>query len=298
MTFTYKNGLLPAGEYRSRIPPVVEDLAGNVMKLGIAGNFTVEPDDNGGGGGSGGGSGGGGGGGGGGDDTEPPTATPLEFVSNDDGQSLVITFSEAIDVASLEGILKVRNKTLGLTIPASDFAIFYDADTFETWFVYSGDEPLPQGDYRARIPPGVLDLAGNATAVGYALDFTYDGSNSGGGSGGGGSGGGSGGDDTTPPQAGPLTVAVVGGAHQLSLVFDEAIDPASLAGLLKVRNKTAGITYTLGDFTLAYDADGFRVTFTFDGLLPGGDYRARVAPGVRDLAGNATTVGYALDFVV
>jgi hypothetical protein len=88
---------------------------------------------------------------------------------------LEFQFSEDVFASLAAGDFVVVNNTTSTTIPASDFALTYDANTNTATLSYvpSGGV-LPDGNYTVTVnAAGVTDAAGNALAANHATDFFF-----------------------------------------------------------------------------------------------------------------------------
>jgi hypothetical protein len=106
-------------------------------------------------------------------DSTRPTVTSAAFRYDRPQPSLDVTFSEnvmgGVDLADVQ----VTNQSTGQVLPAAAFFLNVSGGlTTATKASWVASAPLPDGNYRARLPAGsVLDPSGNALLTDYVMDF-------------------------------------------------------------------------------------------------------------------------------
>ena len=232
--------------YTSRVTTGVQDLAGNSLALDRVWTFTTEPAP----------------------DTTPPTVTGITPAANatgvDPGVNVTATFSEPVDVASVNGT------TFRLTVGASTVTGVVTLSGLMATF--NPSSPLAYSTtYSARVTTGVQDLAGNNMTSDRVWTFTTGAA-----------------PDVTPPSV--VTTVPASGATgfdvdaNVTASFSEAVDPTSVNGT------TIRLSSTAGSVAGVVSLSGQTATFNPSSPLAYSTaYTARVTTGVEDLAGNNMT---------
>ena len=106
------------------------------------------------------------------DDT-PPAVVSAEFLLDGPAQQIDYVFSEDVSGALNAGAMEIINIDTLEQVPAETIAVTYDSDTNTAHFTFPGysNGVLPDGDYHARILPGLADLFGNALPSDDGIDF-------------------------------------------------------------------------------------------------------------------------------
>jgi hypothetical protein len=229
--------------YTATVTTGVKDLAGNPLQTNYVWSFTTgaEPD------------------------TTPPTIVSTSPAANATGvptnRGITVEFSEPVAIASVNTTtftLRRGTTSIAGTVTASG--------TFASFTPTGG--LVPSTAYTATITTGVTDLAGNALATPFRLDFTTGAA-----------------PDTTPPTV--LSTSPPPGAGNVpsnvsvSARFSEPMSPDSINGstftLLKGNTPVAG--------TVSYANNV--ATFTPSAPLDlNTSFAASISTGVKDLAGN------------
>jgi hypothetical protein len=149
-------------------------------------------------------------------DAVPPQVTDAAFDVVAD--AVAIRFSEDVSESILPENLVVKNLTTGATISASAMDVIWDAKSHTVRWTFPGyPGGLPDGNYHATLAAaGVTDLAHNALASSYAMDFF-----------------------------------VLGGDANR----DRMVDFNDLVVLAQHYNTTGGMTFDQGDFNFDGDVD-------------------------------------------
>ena len=209
----------------------------------------------------------------------PPDATPPSVVSTspanaatgvDRATKISATFSESLDPATaIAANITVRSS--GADIPGT---VAYVSATKSIEFTPTG--ALPNGAaVTVTLGTGIKDLVGHPLASAVTFSFTTR--------------------DDIPPAVVSTTIPASGDVQLtqiISATMSESIDASSLTPS-NVR-LTAGAA-VLG--TISYDSPSRTITFTpTGGLSSATDYTFIVGPGIRDVAGNASTVAFSKSF--
>jgi hypothetical protein len=185
--------------------------------------------------------------------------------------SVIAIFSEAMDPTTIS--------TDTFTVFVGSIPVFGTVNYLGVTAVFMpAVDMAPLTVYSARIASGVKDLAGNEMLVDHAWSFT------------------SGGEvDETAPRViatNPVDEATdVAVNASVIAVFSEAMDPTTIS--------TATFTVFVGEIPVFGTMDYVGVTAVFTpavNLAPLSVYSARIASGVKDLAGNEMVADYAWSF--
>lgn len=232
---------LPGVTYTVRIDGGLADLRGNALGADFTSTFTI--------------------------DSTPPT---VDAVTPGNGavdvavtQTILVTFSEALDPASVTGAsVQVTSPTGAVAGTAS-----LDADLDNTVVVFDPDAPLTESTtYTVTLTTGVTDVSGNALAAAFTSTFTTVGN----------------------VAFDVLTVRPAGGATNLKLTtqvlidFSKPIDTGTFAPAF-------GLTDGLGNVvpgTIAFVNQDTRAVFRPSASLAfGTTYTIALAPTVADVSG-------------
>ena len=237
-TFTPSGPLSYATTYTARVTTGVSDPAGNHLTSDFVWTFTTEPAP----------------------DTTPPTVTGITPAANatgvDPGVNVTATFSEPVDVASVNGT------TFRLTVGASTVTGVVTLSGLMATF--NPSSPLAYSTtYSARVTTGVQDLAGNNMTSDRVWTFTTGAA-----------------PDVTPPSV--VTTVPANGVTGIDVdanvtaTFSEAVDPTSVNGT------TIRLSSTAGSVTGVVSLSGQTATFNPSSPLAYSTaYTARVTTGWR-----------------
>jgi hypothetical protein len=180
--------------------------------------------------------------------------------------SLAVTFSEAMDGATIDGTTFTVADVSG---PVSGTVTYDEASRSA---IFTPAAPLAgNAAYTATVAAGVQDLAGNGTPQPVAWTFTTGTE-----------------PDTTPPAVSASSPESPDGSQvpagsPITATFSEPVDPRTITGATFTLTGTSGAV----NGTLRYDPATRTATFTPTAALAlGATYTAAIATGVRDLAGN------------
>ena len=198
------------------------------------------------------------------------------------GNKLSVTFSQAMDLAAINGATFTLKETVSGAGVAGDVSFSGVTAVFAPSTVLA-----PNTTYSATITTGAKDVAGSALANDFVWSFTT----------------GAAVEAVNPtvsstlPANGALDAAL---GSKITAIFSEAIDPASIATTFTLND---GINNVAG--AVAYS--GVTAVFTpTNALVAGAVYTATITTGTTDLAGNALvsdfvwsfTAGVAADLIV
>lgn len=189
------------------------------------------------------------------------SAPALNATSVPTTAALSLSFSEAMNKAAVDAAFSISPPVAG--------AVLWDADSRLRSFQPSA--PLTAGtQYTVTLGTGAADLAGNALAAPYVVQFTTANA-----------------PDTTPPT---LVSSAPAAGEKLArpdgaivLTFSEPMDKASAQVSFSITNPMG-----LNAGTFSWSADGKTMTFRREALfLYGQIVTWRITSGAKDLAGNA-----------
>jgi len=211
-------------------------------------------------------------------DAQAPTVATVEPLGGAAGvavgRNIVVGFSEAVDRSSAQGAFALRRA--GSTLKLGG-AFSWNPDstvmTFDPWSNLAGN-----ASYAVSVLASVRDSAGNVMAGAFASAFSTDAQGPG--------------VAGISPVAGTTGVAV---DANVVVTFSEAVEPASAQGAFSLRPGASAVNL---DGLISWDPTSTVMTFDPSAnLLANTAYSVSVAPGVRDLGGNAMTVAFASGFV-
>ncbi|HUQ19901.1 MAG TPA: Ig-like domain-containing protein [Gemmatimonadaceae bacterium] len=203
-------------------------------------------------------------------DEIPPTVVSISPSNGSTGLAtnvpLTITFSEAMDVASVTASIALKVTSSGVTVPGS---VSYNPSTLTATFTPAASLAFATS-YTLTVSPVAKDASGNALTASTSSTFSTAGA-----------------PDTTPPTV--VTVSPTNGAASVSvnstvvISFSEPMDGTSMTSLT-VLLKSGSVTVPS---VVSYSGATNSVTITPTAPLAfGADYSVTVTTGAKDLAGN------------
>ena len=214
-------------------------------------------------------------------DSQTPTPPQVVGISPADGaanvdvnSSVLVTFNQAMDAASVNASALALADSIGNVVPASVAPGPYT----NTWTLTPGAPLTYATSYRFTVTTEVRDLAGNQSAATPTISFTTAGA-----------------PDTTPPAvvavSPPAGSSCAGSATAVTITLSEDVVANTLFfGLTGPGDLPAAGSVSHQGGTLVW---GFHA---FDGLAPGITYRASVAAGLTDYSNNAAVAAYSWTF--
>jgi hypothetical protein len=197
---------------------------------------------------------------------------------------IFVQFSEDVSAAFTVDYLELIDNTTMEQVPSALLDVTYDAGTNTASFTFPGytDGILPAGDYTAKILGTLTDLAGNPLGVETPFDFTVI--------------------DAIAPYILDQGYDDTGAVPMIFVQFSEDVSAALTVEYLELMNNTTTAQVPFAYLDLTYDTDTNTARFTFpgytDGILPAGDYTAKILGTLTDLAGNPLDVETPFDFTV